>query len=1056
MADWKGLKSEVRRRADVLSIFDDLGRLSEPSEDGWSVTLCPFHEDSEPSFSFNLGTGSDETLKGVWKCFVCSDRAGSVFDYWAKKHGLNFKESLLDLADLFEVDPKDFGVGGKKSKGIRKKKRRKKKPAPTRGKRSAPKIPKTPDIDTDDREIDHVTVDGWYRNLRSRSNEDRLSWMIDKKGISREILDRFRVGYSSRSKRYVIPVIDDRGVVRNARLYDPASPPEGKVRNYIRYSHGEKVRYGSPIRLFNLPALEKSSPSDPVLVVEGEVDCMTASQHGFTAVSSTGGCRSFRREWEPHFKGRHVVVLYDVDESGRKAAVNTAAPVLRTFDIESLKVAFLPLPGTPDLNDLTDFFVKHGGTADELRSLIEATEPIPLSDDPKPADVIELDTFARIEEDELIGKKVRCVIVASGETSESFHAACEFKIEHCRKGVNGLCPCTFKAKGGAFSIPPSEREYIGSCMTSDEQVMRMLRSYVCKEGQRPILEITGKKTITEFFCHQQVERMVSGDVERGSMVDGATGQAVLDKRVYYLSHDRPKPGAYMASGWVTSVPRSQQITMLIEDLERLDDDFEQFDVEEYVDELEMLRGLTVDEIIEFLTLNVIRIYKRPYMILAMMLTFVSPRWLRFNEELIRGWMNTLIVGDAGCGKTVAYQNFARWVGIGDEFSGLTGSRTGLVYGLQEHKQKGWQVRIGRYPANTRRILMVDEAHVLDERDLRTLAKAMDEGWLQVDRISSGGYESQTRLLIVSNPKDERVMDDFTHGCEAIKQLLNPPVVRRLDLAVITNSSDISDLDVINRSAREVKRSDLSLTSSHFRSLIYWAWNMEADDVIFDEETTSAVLDAAKELSVEYGDAHDVPIVDRSNVRNKIARISAAFAVLDVSVADDDGRRDYSNLTVTRTHVQATVRLMKKLYGNPNFQLDVYSRVRGIYSSMDDYDQIARAFVDRKIKDERNNISGRTSTFALFIKTIFSHHIMRRYDLAEIIGVDIRTVQRYMSPMRRFGLIGSSKNGYYKTKKFNRFFKQFMKENPDFLDCVDDERITFFDSDDERIMIDEGF
>ena len=54
------------------------------------------------------------------------------------------------------------------------------------------------------------------------------------------------------------------------------------------------------------------------------------------------------------------------------------------------------------------------------------------------------------------------------------------------------------------------------------------------------------------------------------------------------------------------------------------------------------------------------------------------------------------------------------------FSGLTGSRTGLAYALVEHKQKGWQVRVGRYPANSRKILTVDEVQHLPDWDLRMI------------------------------------------------------------------------------------------------------------------------------------------------------------------------------------------------------------------------------------------------------------------------------------------------------------------------------------------------
>ena len=51
-----------------------------------------------------------------------------------------------------------------------------------------------------------------------------------------------------------------------------------------------------------------------------------------------------------------------------------------------------------------------------------------------------------------------------------------------------------------------------------------------------------------------------------------------EKRVYHLSSDHPRPGNYMAVGWVKSNPKTQQVTFLIESMEPLEDDFESFRV----------------------------------------------------------------------------------------------------------------------------------------------------------------------------------------------------------------------------------------------------------------------------------------------------------------------------------------------------------------------------------------------------------------------------------------------------------------------------------------------
>jgi DNA primase len=52
--------------------------------------LCPFHEDKKPSLSVNFKTG-------YFKCFGC-ERKGSIFDYYKKKHGVNFRAAIFALS----------------------------------------------------------------------------------------------------------------------------------------------------------------------------------------------------------------------------------------------------------------------------------------------------------------------------------------------------------------------------------------------------------------------------------------------------------------------------------------------------------------------------------------------------------------------------------------------------------------------------------------------------------------------------------------------------------------------------------------------------------------------------------------------------------------------------------------------------------------------------------------------------------------------------------------------------------------------------------------------
>ncbi len=59
------------------------------------IGLCPFHEDSNNSFSVNLKTGQ-------WHCFA-EDRGGNFLDFYAENNGIDTKEAYKEILDKYGV-----------------------------------------------------------------------------------------------------------------------------------------------------------------------------------------------------------------------------------------------------------------------------------------------------------------------------------------------------------------------------------------------------------------------------------------------------------------------------------------------------------------------------------------------------------------------------------------------------------------------------------------------------------------------------------------------------------------------------------------------------------------------------------------------------------------------------------------------------------------------------------------------------------------------------------------------------------------------------------------
>ncbi|GAB4137455.1 MAG: hypothetical protein Fur0037_02580 [Planctomycetota bacterium] len=59
--------------------------------------------------------------------------------------------------------------------------------------------------------------------------------------------------------------------------------------------------------------------------------------------------------------------------------------------------------------------------------------------------------------------------------------------------------------------------------------------------------------------------------------------------------------------------------------------------------------------------------------------------------------------------------------------------------------------------------------------------------------------------------------------------------------------------------------------------------------------------------------------------------------------------------------------------------------------------------------------------------------IRRGDLAEQAGCGIDTVKRAVRLLKRFNLLDTTRDGYVKKPKFNKFLRRFGRKHPKFLE-----------------------
>ncbi len=105
---------------------------------------------------------------------------------------------------------------------------------------------------------------------------------------------------------------------------------------------------------------------DVLYIVGGEKDVMSMSSQGFSAICFNSETSHIPPEMinTLSFRFRHIVIMYDADKTGKDASTKHQQQLAK-FNVMRL---VLPLPGTKEAKDISDFF-RLGNKAKDLKSL---------------------------------------------------------------------------------------------------------------------------------------------------------------------------------------------------------------------------------------------------------------------------------------------------------------------------------------------------------------------------------------------------------------------------------------------------------------------------------------------------------------------------------------------------------------------------------------------------------------------------------------------------------------------------------------------------------------
>ena len=155
-----------------------------------------------------------------------------------------------------------------------------------------------------------------------------------KRGLSKEVVDRFGVGYDKRYNAITFPVWDE-----NGRLVMITSR---NVSN--KYFHIEKNK-DKPVYLLNFI---KQLKIDRVYVCESQINALTLWSWGYPAVALFGTGSSYQYEILNKCGIRNYVLCFDGDQAGLKGKDRFVNNIRK-----DVLVSYIPIPMGKDVNDLT-------------------------------------------------------------------------------------------------------------------------------------------------------------------------------------------------------------------------------------------------------------------------------------------------------------------------------------------------------------------------------------------------------------------------------------------------------------------------------------------------------------------------------------------------------------------------------------------------------------------------------------------------------------------------------------------------------------------------------
>lgn len=752
--------------------------------------------------------------------------------------------------------------------------------------------------------------------------------------------------------RIVFPIKSRRGQYVNFRRY---LPPQRRVEE-VKEPKCLNLKGLGQRRYFPYEAFDFQE----IFLVEGEKDCVAARSQGYNAVTGTGGSAIPVNE-VGLFKDKDVILMLDTDTVGKKS-VNTYLLLLRSL-ARSVRVVRLPQ------KDFVDYYNACQASKEpvDVWKYVVSAEAFHLEAEQGEAQDVSLvrseftehlNTWIKLSGMSVVGVEPKIYTIPT-------KLKCICRNSKCNK------PCPL-----VYSIQNPELAQIVD--VDSRQLLRFVDSADSAQDNY-LKQLFGcKSVVAEPLDFINVQKIIFQ--ESASFIDGLEESSFEHRYGIYTYTDYRLSATlkYDFEACRVTDPGSQQNYYVIRDAQSVGNTVPQLEVsalerfktagQQATSALELLQ-VYYDEWLPLLAIE-----GRPDLFGALLLTYCSVTEIEWQGGIIKGWLDTMCIGDTRTGKSQMAQRFVKAIGMGGYINGENARRTGVIGGVQRFGDS-WVVTWGAIPMNDRGLLMIDEASGLEIEDIKDLSSTRSSGAVTLNKIVKGEARARTRLLWFTNPRSGRNLSDFYwRGFGAFQEFI--PIAEdqaRFDIVLSAAREDIETLQGVEGEAR--------VNLEQWRSLIRTAWSIPAESIKISADIKNRVREAAKNLNDTLGGGS---LIVGVAVHEKLLRLTCAFAVLSGSYDTATNQL----LTATK-HVE---------FAQQYLEMTLNKESLG-------YGEYIREF--KRAKAKRNeNMTFVRSLIGVHpaIKSLLTASSFKGYQFQEILGIDRNESSKIMSDLITRGLL----------------------------------------------------